>query len=195
MVKPSLLLMRSWEGEEKLLIEAAEESENAEWPGQEAISTKMRTVRPRLPVALVAAPTSMLEQRGHIIVRRTRESSLMPCSCQAEPSIPLISVSPTSPNVELMPSEVSHDKLSHSRSLMRAWEDEHEQEMFVKTNGSPTCLNECPAYENGFLEPSQPNAMDRQPDQMAVSEIVNSAHWHSQESAAAHMPPTNEPVS
>jgi hypothetical protein len=33
------------------------------------------------------------------------------------------------------------------------------------------------------------------PDQTAISEIANSARWHSQESAVAHMPPTNEPVS
>jgi hypothetical protein len=36
---------------------------------------------------------------------------------------------------------------------------------------------------------------EAQPDQTAISEIVNSARWHSQESAAAHMPPTNEPIS
>jgi hypothetical protein len=36
---------------------------------------------------------------------------------------------------------------------------------------------------------------ETRPHQTAVSKIVNSAHWHSQESAAAHMPPTNEPVS
>jgi hypothetical protein len=36
---------------------------------------------------------------------------------------------------------------------------------------------------------------EARPDQTAISEIVNSARWHSQESAAAHMRPTNEPVS
>jgi hypothetical protein len=36
---------------------------------------------------------------------------------------------------------------------------------------------------------------EARPDQMAISEIVNSTRWHSQESAAAHMPPTNEPIS
>jgi hypothetical protein len=33
------------------------------------------------------------------------------------------------------------------------------------------------------------------PDQTAISEIANSTRWHSQESATAHMPTTNGPVS
>jgi hypothetical protein len=56
-------------------------------------------------------------------------------------------------------------------------------------------VGQWPEYKSGALLTKVSDSEENRPDQMAVSEIVNSARWHSQESATAHMPPTNEPVS
>jgi hypothetical protein len=121
---PSHPYMKARKDEEELLIEAVEEIEIAEWPAQDAVSTRIMSIAPYSPETKSAAiATSIAGQQIYAVVSGAIEGTLTPCSNEAERSACSTSGSPASPNNGLMP----HKIISHNSnpSLKKACDDEN----------------------------------------------------------------------
>jgi hypothetical protein len=137
------------------------------------------------------------------------QATLMPCSPRDEPLAPSTSVSPASPNNDLIshkiieansssPSEKSQEIINRPTTSITPRSPNVLAQPTWSTMGQVLCTeaaHQLPGNSHEILLTRSQEDEDKQPKQATISETVNSACWHSQESIAAPMLPTSEPIS
>jgi hypothetical protein len=137
------------------------------------------------------------------------QATLMPCSPRDEPLAPSTSVSPASPTNDLIshkiieadssaPSEKSQEIINRPTTSITPHLPNVLAQPTWSTMGQvlrTEAAHQLPGNSHKILLARSQEDEDKRPKQAAISKTVNSACWHSQESIAAPMLPTSEPIS
>jgi hypothetical protein len=141
---PSHPYTKAQKDKEELLIEAVEEIEIAEWPAQDAVSTRIMSIAPCSPeTGSAAIVTSIAGRRIYTIVSEAMEGALTPCSNKAKCLALSAAGSPASPNNDLIPHKIIGPDSNPATKNCRGEERQPDQDAVSKMKASARwCLPE-----------------------------------------------------